>query len=273
MRRKMDCGRSVRSQISSQIKGKSCRTLAMAVGAGMIALGIASSAFAGFTTIQPNPASENSQPQILDHIYGGAFTLDDGVDYSNGTLTAIRVSDTAPQSGGLSYDNPGPNVTDQLWQAGQFQATAEAAFAEIPTSPLGYIPGASGGSFTPLFAVSGSGYAVTGSGSFTPGSQTFRIAAQNPFGLLSSLPSDNADGNDHIVTYEIDGLSDSAKTWLVFFDDYGDNGHDGDFDYQDLVIQLKTLPAASSSVPEPGSIMLVGGAVLALFKRVRRPAH
>ena len=246
----------------------------MMLRAGLLAFGISTSAaFAGFTTVQPNPASENSQPQVLDHIYGGAFTLEDSVDYSNGTLTAVRVSDTASQSGGLSYDNPGPNATDQLWQASQVQATAEAAFAEIATSPFGYIPGATGGSFTPLFSMTGSGYGVTGSGSFTPSSQ-FRLAAQNPFGLLSSTPSDNSDGKDHIVTYEVDGLNDSARTWLVFFDDYGNNGHDGDFDYQDLVIQLKTVPASlpSTSVPEPGSMMLVGGAMIALLKRVRRPA-
>jgi hypothetical protein len=267
MPRRMDCTRRVRSQII----GRGSRALAIKLGAGLLSLGISSRAFAGFTTIQPNPASEDSQPQVLDHIYGGAFTLEDGVDYSNGTLTAVRVSDTAPQSGGLSYDDPGPNVTDQLWQATHFQATAEAAFAEVSTTPFGYIPGASGGSFTPLFNVTGSGYAVTGSGSFTPSSQ-FRIAAQNPFGLLSSLPSDNTDGKDHIVTYEVDGLNDSARTWLVFFDDYGNNGHDPDFDYQDLVIQLKTVPASPSSVPEPGSMMLVGGAIIALCKRVRRPA-
>jgi len=246
---------------------------------GVVALaciGFASSAFAGFSTINTTPG-EGTQASILDHIYGGTFTLDDTVDYSNGSLTAVRVSDTAPQSGGLPYDDPGPDVTDQLWQASSVTATAEASFATLESSPFGYIPGASGGAFQSLFVVSGHGYDVTGSGSFSPGSETFRFAAENKYGLLSTLPSDNYDtadpslsGKDHVVTYEIDGLPGSDKTWLLFFDDYGDDGKDGDFDYQDLVIQLKTVPATSSTVPEPGSLMLIGGTMLALLKRGRK---
>jgi hypothetical protein len=236
--------------------------------AGIAVIAIASSAFAGFTAIAPNPSSENSQAQILDHVYGGAFTLSpDGVDYSNGTLTIVRVSDTLPSTSGS--DNPGPNATDQLWHAGQVTAQAEAAFAEYPTSPFGYIPGTSGGSFTPLFNVSGSGYAVSGSGTFSPGTGAFRFAGENAFGQLSSLPSDNADGKDHIVTYEVDGLADGLKTWLLFFDDYGDNGHDGEFDFQDLVIQLKTSPVGSPNLPEPGSLMMIVGTAAVLLSRVR----
>jgi hypothetical protein len=254
--------------------------LRRAVLAGLAALagvGFASSAFAGFTTINPPAPGEQTIPDIFGHIYGGTFTLEDGVDYSNGSLTAVRVSDTAPQSGGLSYDDPGPNATDQLWQASSVSVTAEASFSTLESSPFGYIAGSSGGSFTPLFTVSGHDYDTTGSGSFSLGSGTFRLAAENHYGLLSSLPADNVDTADsskdgavHMVTYEIDGLSGPDKTWLAFFDDYGDDGKDGDFDYEDLVIQLKTAPAATSSVPEPAGLMMVGGTMLALFKRYRR---
>lgn len=254
-------------------KGRFKLLLASAVT--LAGFAFASSAFAGFSPISTTPG-EGTIPGIMGHIYGGTFSLDDTYDYNNGSLTALRISDTAPQNGGLPYNDPGPNTTDQLWSASMFQATAEANFAELSTTPFGYIPGASGGTFKSLFSVTGTQYNVTGSGSFSP-SGTFRTAAQNKYGMLSSLPSDNIDtadssldGKDHIVTYEIDGLPGSDKTWLLFFDDYGDNGKDGDFDYQDLVIQLKTLPPAPPSVPEPGSLMLLGGTMLALFKRARR---
>jgi len=241
----------------------------MMLSAAAVGIGFASTAFAGFTTV--NTGSTPTQPQILDHIYGGTFTLEDGVDYSNGTLTAVRVSDTTPQSGGLSYDNPGPNASDQLWQASSVTATAEELSAEYPSTPFGYVPGASGGTFVPLFSITGSGYAVTGSGSFSPGSGSFRFEASNHFGPLSSLPSDNNDGKDHIVTYEIDGLGGGDKTWLLFFSDYGNTGTDGNFDFQNLAVQLQTVPA-SSSTPEPGSMMVLGGVGLALLKRLPRRA-
>ena len=264
MQARSDCLRHLRCEARSERR----LGLLLALSASLVGLGIASAAFAGFTTIEPNPSSENSQVMILDHIYGGSFTLEgDGVDYSNGSLSALRVSDYLPSTS--SADNPGPNATDQLWQANQVNAVAQAVFAEDPSTPFGYIPGASGGSFTPLFTVSGSGYAVSGSGSFSPGSQIFRFGAENPYGLLSTLPSDNVDGKDHVVTYEVDGLGDSFKTWLLFFDDYGNNGQDADFDYQDLVIQVKTVPY-TSTLPEPGSMMLICGVAIGLLKRLPR---
>jgi hypothetical protein len=240
------------------------------LSAALAGIGACSNALAGFTAIDPPPSYESTQAGIFDHIYGGSFTLEgDGVDYSNGTLTAVRVADSLPSSS--TADSPGPDGTDQLWQASQVEATALASFATVPTSPFGYIEGASGGSFQPVFNVTGTGFNVTGSGSFTPGSEPFRFAAENPFGILSSSPADNADGNDHIVTYELDGQGGSAKTWLLFFDDYGNMGCNPDFDYQDLVIQVQTLPTpATSSVPEPGGLMLLGGVAIGLLKRVRR---
>jgi hypothetical protein len=241
---------------------------ATALGIGLACAAMASTARAGFSTINTAPTDETSQASILNHVYGGNFTLQpDGVDYSNGTLSVVRVSDYLPSSS--SSANPGPNATDQLWNSsGGVTATAKALFAEDPSTPFGYIPGASGGNFQPLFSVGGGTFDVTGSGSFTPGS-TFRFAAENKFGLLSSSPSDNSDGKDHMITYQVDGLGGIDDTWLLFFDDYGDNGTDADFDYQDLVIQVTTVPT-TTSVPEPGTLMLAGGAAVVLLKRVRR---
>jgi hypothetical protein len=240
----------------------------MVMSAALAGIAFASTAFAGFTTI--NSGSTPTQPQILDHVYGGTFTLEDGVDYSNGTLTAVRVSDTTPQTGGLGYDNPGPNVADQLWQASSVTATAEDSNAEYASSPFGYVLGTSGGTFVPLFNITGSGYAVSGTGSFTPGSGSFRFEATNKFGPLSSSPSDNNDGKDHMVTYEINGLGGADKTWLLFFNDYGDTGTDANFNFQNLAIQLQTVPLSTNSTPEPGCMMVIGGLGIALFKRLPR---
>ena len=195
----------------------------------------------------------------------------DSVDYSNGTLSAVRVSDTLPGSGRTA--NPGPNNADQLWEDDAVFATVTAVWAE-EAQKFGYVPGASGGTYKNLFNVTGDDYNVTGSGSVpNPSGMIFRWGSENPFGLETSLPSDNTDGKDHMVTYQINGLSDNFTTFMLFFDDYGDNGKDADFDYQDLVVELKTIPAGSSAaIPEPGTLMLSAGAGLVLLRRWRSPA-
>jgi hypothetical protein len=252
----------------SSLRRLACLT---AAGGALVCGAVASTARAGFTPIFAPPVYENTQAGIFNHVYGGTFTLEgDGVDYTNGSLTAVRISDFLPSTS--SSDNPGPNATDQLWAASDVEATVKASFASVPSTPFGYIYGSSGGSFQSLFNITGSGYNVTGTAGFVPSSDPFRFAAENPFGILSSLPSDNTDGKDHMVTYEIDGLGGELKTWLLFFDDYGNMGNNGDGDFQDLVIQVQTLPASSSSVPEPGNLMLVGGLGLGLLTRFRRCA-
>jgi hypothetical protein len=238
--------------------------------AAAVCLGIANTANAGFTTVTPTAASDiYSKPNILDHIYSGNFTLEgDGVDYSNGSLTAVRVSDFLPSSS--TTDSPGPNATDQLWQsAGDVQSAVEVySTTYSKTTSFGYIP--TGGTYQTLFGISGTGYTPSGSGSFTPGAETFSFAAQNQSGLLSTLPSQNKDGADHFVTYEVDGLGGNAKTWLLFLDDYGGSGSNPDFDFDDLVFQVTTTPTTSTSVPEPASISLIaGGLALGLLLRFR----
>ena len=247
------------------------------LSAAAAGLGLASTAFAGFSTVQTPLTGNESQTGLLDNIYGGSFVLEDGVDYSNGTLTAVRVSDTLPNTSTLSYTNPGPNATDQLWTASSLTATVKYSHAEDVSTPFGYIPGSSGGTFTSLFGVTGGTFSVSGTGSFSP-SGTFRLAAENTYGVLSSSPSDNADGKDHMITYQINGLPDGsgADTWLVAFTDYGNAGtgssEDAYYDFQNLVVQLQTNPA-SSSTPEPGSLMVIGGVALALLKRAPRRAR
>jgi hypothetical protein len=265
-------GRTLNGRRSSLGQSLRAGGLLSSLAAGLFACTAwTSSANAGFSTINAPPVFEAGQAGILDHTYGGSFTLlGDGVDFSNGSLTAVRVSDFLPVTG--TADSPGANGTDQLWNASSYQANVVGSFASVQSSPFGYIPGTTGGSFVPLFTITGSGYNAVGSGSFSP-SGIFRIAAVNELGqlrpTLSSSPTDNLDGKDHVVTYEIDGLGGTDKTWLAFFDDYGNTGGNPDFDYQDLVIQLKTAPAGTSSVPEPASFLVIGGTAIILTRRVR----
>jgi hypothetical protein len=266
------CSEWIASRSMTGVRRGSCRSgsVVRAVASAVFCLGLANSAKAGFSTVEPPLNGNNTQPAVLNGIYGGTFSLNgdaDGLDYSNGSITAVRVADSLPSTGTVT-DNPGPNATDQLWQDSSVTATVKESNAKLTSTPFGYIPGASGGTFTSLFNVTGAGFGATGSATFSP-TGTFRFAAQNTYGVLSTLPSDNKDSLDHVITYEINGLGGTQKTWLLLFTDYGDNNvSDEYFDYQNLVVQLSATP--SSSVPEPGSLMLLGGAGLALFRRLPR---
>ncbi len=230
------------------------------VRAAVVAAGImigVSSARAGYTTINPPPSApvaEKTQQQIFNQVYGSGFTLQgDGVSYSNGAITATRINDTGS-----------PN--DQIWSGTVTNATAEAVWAGYQQT-FGYYPNSSGGSFTPLFTANGTeSFSVTGSVSNPSLPATFRFGSSNQAGADSSLPSDNFDGKDHMISYQITGLGGNTPTYMLFFEDRGNTGSNPDFDFNDLVVQLQTSP---SSVPEPGTLMVVAGGALLLIKRPR----
>ena len=91
--------------------------------------------------------------------------------------------------------------------------------------------------------------------------------------LVSSKPSENVDHKDRMVTYKVNGLSDHANTYMVFFEDYHD------FDYNDLSVQLKTAvvvpPPGGHAVPLPAAVWmglstLAGTGVVGGARRLRR---
>src|SRR5437764_13283135 len=122
----------------------STKALALASAAvlGVSALR-ASQAQAGFSSIQPshNPGELNL-PDVLRQAFGGTFQVaSNGMDYTNGTVTATRVDDSA----------------DQVWN--KSIVSARAVYDPDASSgalKFGYLPGATGGTFTPLFTESGS---------------------------------------------------------------------------------------------------------------------
>jgi hypothetical protein len=236
------------------------------------------------TTINPAFPGEASLPQILSQTYGGSFTSEvgDPTDLTNGSLTALRIDDGSP-SVVPTVTPDGTNTleplggSDELWQGDVESAQVIGLFA-ADTQAFGFIPDASGNSYQQIFAASGYGYAATGSASsgtslVSSDSGVFRFARTgNDGNIMSSLDQDNSDGMDHMVTYEIQGLGNNLNTYVLAFEDTPlQDG--GDFDFNDLVVQI-TGPAAVQSedpatTPEPGTT-LAGAAMTLLLARRRR---
>jgi hypothetical protein len=220
-----------------------------------VLLALVSSSQAGFTTIAGTFPGQQGQADILSHVYGGTFTAS-AENFTNGTLTATRVADS-PLSGSQSVVGS-INASDQVWHDGFVSATAQAVYSQAPGKTFGYVAGASGTSYTKLFDVGGYAYAVTGSAdSIDTRGMTWRWTEtyQGFFGPTghTSLESDNPNGLDKMVTYQINGLSDASKwtTWMLFFED-SDLGLDPETnDFNDMVIAVK-----ATTVPVPGAMLL-----------------
>ncbi|MCC6681621.1 MAG: DUF4114 domain-containing protein [Phycisphaeraceae bacterium] len=203
------------------------------------------------TPVQPPSPDEETQAQILAHVYGGTFNLTGGVNYTNGSITAQRVDDEF----------------DRFFNSGPYDAQAHAIFA-WRSQTFGYLPGESGGSFQTLIAVTGSEYNVQGTAEDIDLDGIIRFARRDNDYLVTTKPSDNSDGLDHVVTYQIEGLDTDQTVLMLFFEDLPASDSFADFDYNDLVIELRFL--GEVDVPEPASIALMAApAFLLLARRTR----
>lgn len=206
----------------------------------------AADAEAGYTRVNATtPGAELGHADILSHAYGGTFAGDGGVNFANGSLTAMRCDDF------------GGAASDQCWDGSVVSARVLARFAGYEQS-LGVLDGASGGSFRKLFSVSGTGLDVAGSAS-GPGlggngnGGTFRFARGGGGNVLTSFQLDNLEAADQMVSYRLDGTPPGGgRKFVLFFEDLGP-GEGSDWDYNDLVVEVTTAPLATA-IPLPPAV-------------------
>ena len=229
----------------------------------------AGTASANLTTVHAPAAGEQSQYQILSHVYGGTFlaAVNNAPSYTNGPVTATRVDDFLAGGGQGTdlhlVDVPAPGNTDQLWVDGIAIASAEAKFAAY-SQKFGYDVG---GGYVNLFDVTGSQYAVSGSAShqFSMG-VPWNWARSGQGGNFYSQESRN-NHEDHMVTYQITGLPDPGRAvWMLFWEDLPSSCSDRDFN--DLAVEVR-----ASAVPLPGAdiLAMIGFAGVSVL-RYRRKA-
>ncbi|MCY2952418.1 MAG: hypothetical protein NTU53_10620 [Planctomycetota bacterium] len=270
---------------------KSCSVLRIGgVGLSWLLMIAAGSAWAdtirpGYTAVKQPASGEASHLTILQRIYGGTWTADPvhtisyptTTDYKvvlgSITILASRIADSVSGAGAVGIDgNNSGTIADQLWHDGSVEAVAEAKFAG-DNQIFGYMDGAGPSkTFVKLFDVktTSNGYTFQNPSSsvhaFTSGSPpTWRWARARSLTDLahiqSSQNSDNADGLDHMVTYQITSSAAGFGTrYLLFFEDRNIvSGESSDGDFNDLVVEVRAVP-----VPVPGTVVLCGSGLFTL---------
>lgn len=199
----------------------------------------APSAEGGYTAVkQSKRRNEVSHEQILEHVYGGNFAADStGLSFSNESgVTVTRVDDAA----------------DESWAGRRVSARAVAAFSR-GRKTAGYFGASAGGSVDKLLEARGRQFDVAGTGdSGAPLDGGLVFGKNGRRGrTFSSVASANADGMDHLVSYEVKGLSgQQASVFLLCWEDKFSRRSDRDFN--DLVVEVQAAEASTrAALAEP----------------------
>lgn len=198
------------------------------------------------TSIGAPAAGEKNHAQIFGDIFGGVF-VQNGNDFSNGVVNMVRVDDDL----------------DQTYNFGTWSAKAWASWAAASQS-FGTTDDGQ------LFNVTGDEASVGGSINNVSGDGSVvfsRFGTKFNTTTVSTDPTLNGDGLDHVVTYRLQNLQNDriqeGGTYYLFFEDLLKGAPRYDFDYNDLVVEVTGV------VPEPTSLALLGLGGLAMLRRRR----
>ena len=212
------------------------RTGAALLVSGAMAM-MAPIAEAGYTPVkQPARRSAVSHEKILERVYGGDFVSDGtGLSFSNESgVTVTRLEDASGPAG------------DEAWSGKTVSARAVAAFSGKRKTAR-YFGATTGGQVQQLFQASGRQFEVSGaapSSATVDGGLVLSKGQGRRAKTFSSVGAENADGMDHLVTYEVKGLSArQASVYLLCWEDK--LAGRSDRDYNDLVVEMQAAETAS----------------------------
>lgn len=220
-------------------------------------LAASGSAMADFTTVNGPAGGELGHGAIFGNVYGGVFNPS-GLNFTNGTITATRVHDrNNGTNSALAIAGPDlSNQTDQVWQDGSVRVRASAKYSG-DSQAFGWIQN-SNNAQNFLFTAGG----IPQSNQFFVGGDGLFRLYDDPSNapLFDSLESNNSNV-DHMVTYFITGTADGIDKFFVLFEDR----QTGDFDYNDIGIELSVVPLPPAAWAGLASLAGVAG-----FGYVRR---
>lgn len=218
---------------------------------------------AGMTSLKAPPVSEAGHEQILERVYGGNFSKV-GDDYYNGNVSAKRLDDWLSDASVQSLKSGECGYATDQYFCGEFSVRALAKFSGNSQS-IGVL--GKSGDLHKLLKVDGYGFDVSGgSATLNLGNETFKWARWGDSGYQTSLKTDNLDLRDHLATYVVEGLpGQQTPTFVLFWEDLNRTAtmpmKRSWADYNDLVLEVKSIAANAIPLPAPaiaGLITLAG---------------